>query len=99
MLTVTGVVEIAPDGVETAKAAVQKMVAETLKEDGCRIYEFSQVIGSETRFRVYEEWDSLSALQAHFETPHMAEFRATLGSVGVISRDISRFEAGEKTPV
>ncbi|MDP5216361.1 putative quinol monooxygenase [Ruegeria sp. 2205SS24-7] len=99
MLTVTGIVEIAPDGVEAAKAAVQKMVTETLKEDGCRLYEFSQVIGSETRFRVYEEWDSLTALQAHFETPHMAEFRATLGSVGVISRDISHFEAGEKTPI
>ncbi|SDC10631.1 putative quinol monooxygenase [Ruegeria marina] len=96
MLIVTGVIEIAEDGVETARAAAAEMVAETLKEPGCIVYEFSQVLGQETRFRVYEEWQDLTALEAHFATPHMARFRAALARAGVVSRDVYRREGGEK---
>lgn len=96
MLIVTGVIEIAADGVEIARGAVVDMVDETLKEPGCIQYEFSQVIGQETRFRVYEEWQDLAALEAHFATPHMARFRAALAQAGVISREVYRREGGEK---
>lgn len=99
MLIVTGVIEIAPDGVETARAAALEMMTETRKEDGCIVYEFSQVIGSETRFRVYEEWQSEDHLKAHFQTPHMAVFRAALAGVGVVSRDVFTVAGGTKAPL
>ncbi|MEX0318263.1 MAG: putative quinol monooxygenase [Ruegeria sp.] len=99
MLIVTGVVEVAADGVDKARAAAQAMVAETVKEPGCLIYEFSQVLGQGSRFRVYEEWRDQAALDAHFATPHMAAFRAALGEVGVISREIYRVVGGEKQPL
>lgn len=99
MLVVTGVIEISPEGAETAEAAAVRMMAETVREPGCLVYEFSRVLGSDTRFRVYEEWQDDAALEAHFNTPHMAEFRAALGSVGIVSRDICKFEGGDKVPL
>ena len=66
MLIVTGTVEVSTDGVDKAIAAAQRMVAETVKEPGCLIYEFSQILGQANRFRVYEEWQDQAALEAHF---------------------------------
>ncbi|WP_299946216.1 putative quinol monooxygenase [uncultured Ruegeria sp.] len=99
MLIVTGVVEVSAAGVEKASTAAQEMVAETLKEPGCLIYEFSQILGQSNRFRVYEEWQDQSALEAHFTTPHMAAFQAALGEVGVTSSEIYRVIGGEKQPL
>ncbi|WP_170424600.1 putative quinol monooxygenase [Ruegeria arenilitoris] len=99
MLIVTGTVEVSPDGVEKAVAAAQRMVAETVKEPGCLIYEFSQILGHSNRFRVYEEWQDQAALEAHFIAPHMAEFQAVLGEVGVTSSEIYRVVGGEKLPL
>ncbi len=99
MLVVTGTVEVAPEGVEKAAKAAQEMVAETVKEVGCITYEFSQILGHANRFRVYEEWESQSALEAHFSTPHMATFRAALAEAGVVSSNICRIVGGEKQPL
>ena len=96
MIVVTGVFEIAASDLEAAKTAVKAMVAETLQEDGCHVYEFSQIIGAETRFRVYEEWADLQSLEAHFKSPHMAVFRDALSRIDVKSRNVVRFEAGPK---
>ncbi|WP_282151276.1 putative quinol monooxygenase [Ruegeria atlantica] len=99
MLIVTGTVEVSLDSVDKALEAAQKMVAETVKESGCLIYEFSQTLGQSNKFRVYEEWQDQAALEAHFVSPHMAEFQAVLGEVGVVSSDIYRIVGGEKQPL
>ncbi|WP_420587032.1 putative quinol monooxygenase [Ruegeria sp.] len=99
MLIVTGTVEIAPEGVEKAAKAAQQMVAETVREPGCLVYEFSQILDHPNRFRVYEEWQDQAALEAHFGAPHMAAFQAALAEVGVVSSDIYRVVGGEKQPL
>ncbi len=99
MIIVTGIIELAEADVEAAKAAVTVMVAETLKEAGCHVYEFSQIVGSGTKFRVYEEWADAESLQAHFETEHMAQFRQALASINVTSSALDRFEAVGREPL
>ena len=99
MLIVTGIIEIDPEHVTSAQAAAVKMMEETRKEAGCLAYEFSQTIEAPHRLRVYEEWESEAALQAHFETRHMAAFREALGEIGLLSREIYKIEAGEKMPL
>lgn len=99
MLVVTGHIDIAPGDVARARDAAEVMMRETLRETGCHVYEFSQVIGAENRFRVYEEWSDRSALEAHFRAPHMAVFRAALAEIEVRSREIAVFEAGQKEPL
>ena len=99
MLIVTGHLELNPDNVAAGRDAILAMVAETVKEDGCQTYEFSQVVGMASKFRVYEEWDDADALAAHMKTAHMTVFRAAVGEIGVVSRAISTIEAGKKTPL
>lgn len=99
MLIVTGTVEVSPEGLDQAVAAAQAMVAETVREDGCLIYEFSQILGHPGRFGVYEEWRDQAALEAHFETAHMATFRAALAEIGVVSSDVFRVVGGERHPL
>ncbi|WP_217354188.1 putative quinol monooxygenase [Ruegeria arenilitoris] len=99
MLIVTGTVEVSPEGVEKADKAAQAMVADTVKEPGCLVYEFSRILGHPTQFRVYEEWQDQAALDAHFAAPHMAAFQAVLSEVGVVSSDIYRVVGGEKQPL
>lgn len=99
MLIVTGTVEVSPESIEKAAKAAQEMVAETVKEPGCLVYEFSRILGHPARFRVYEEWQDQAALEAHFAAPHMTAFQAVLAEVGVVSSDIYRVVGGEKQPL
>ena len=97
MLIVTGVIEVDPSGLDKALAAATAMARDTNKEPGCRVYEFSQIIGAPNCFRIYEEWDDAAALTAHFSAPHMATFRTALAGVGIVSRDVFKLEDGQKT--
>lgn len=99
MIIVTGTIELDPSGIDKARAAAAEMMTETHKEAGCHVYEFSQVIGSDTVFRVYEEWEDMEALTAHFHAPHMVTFRAAMAEVGVVARNIFRMQAGERTAI
>jgi quinol monooxygenase YgiN len=99
MLIVTGHLELNSENVEAGRDAIKAMVADTIVENGCQTYEFSQVVGTEATFRVYEEWDDAAALAAHAKAPHMATFRAALGEVGIVSRALWTIEAGKKSPL
>ena len=94
MLIVTGTVEVAETGVASMKAAATVMGQASRAEDGCHAYAFWQDLEQPNLFRVYEEWESVDALKAHAATDHMAEFRKSLGEIGVLSRNIVSFEPG-----
>ncbi|MCA0871309.1 antibiotic biosynthesis monooxygenase [Seohaeicola saemankumensis] len=99
MLIISGVIEVNPDNVAAAQTAATAMMEETHREEGCIVYEFSQVIGAPNRFRVYEEWRDGPCLKAHSESAHMQVFRAALEEVGVVSRDVFLIKGGEKKPL
>ena len=88
MIVVSGTNEVAAKDAERAIEAAIPLAKETRKEPGCRFYSFYQDIESPGVFRVFEEWDDDAALKAHFQTPHMAAFRAVLGEIGVLNRDV-----------
>lgn len=96
MLIISGTMTVAPDGVEKAKAAMQIMMTETHKEEGCIVYEFSQVIGDSSTFRIYEEWRDVATLMAHVKSEHMGVYRAAMGDAGLLSRDLFKVEGGVK---
>ena len=99
MLIVTGIIEMPEDAFEAARPALRKMTAATLEEPGCIIYGFWQDPDNPGRLRVYEEWEGRAALDAHFASEHMAEFRAAMAEIGPISREIVAIEAGQVEPV
>ena len=92
MIVVTGVIEIDAEHVWPATTAAAKMIKASRAEEGCIEYCFYVDITETRRFRVYEEWESEEALQAHFATPHMAEFREALKSFRILDRKIMKYE-------
>ena len=48
--------------------------------------------------RITEKWDSMEALAAHFQAPHMADFREMLAKYPPKSMDAHFYRAEEVTP-
>ncbi|RMF36308.1 MAG: antibiotic biosynthesis monooxygenase [Alphaproteobacteria bacterium] len=88
MIVVSGEIVVAPEDMERLRPAAIRMMAETAKEDGCILYTFAEHIGRPGCIRIYEEWESEAHLEAHFNTPHMAEWRAAFRDVTQLSREV-----------
>lgn len=58
---------------DLALKELQKMVAPTLKEDGCIKYVLHSTVGNPSEFWFVEEWTSIEALEKHKQTPHYLE--------------------------
>ena len=94
MLIVTGVFELDAAQLDRLREAAIVMAKATRAEVGCQAYAFWQDIESNTRFRVYEEWDDRAALEAHFKAPHMQVWRAALAEGGLLSRKVVTVTGG-----
>jgi quinol monooxygenase YgiN len=47
------------------------------------------------RFQLSEIWESEAALEAHFQSPHMATFRAGIAQLRIQKRTVTRYRASE----
>ncbi len=92
MVVIAGRIVIDPVHRDKAIAVALEMMQETRKEKGCISYVFSADLADPGCFRLFEEWESPQALAAHFETTHMARFRAAMATLGIRERAIQRYE-------
>ena len=93
MVIVMGTVKLAADKLDGARPAMAKMVAASRAEPGCIAYAYAQDLLDPATMHVAEQWQDRAALTEHFATPHMAEWRGVMGSLGLTGRDLSVFEA------
>lgn len=91
MLVVAGVVKIDPDKRDEAIAAAVAMMRESREEPGCLSYAFSADLEDAGTFRIFEEWESQEALDAHFASPHMKSFQGVMGGLGVREMTVRRY--------
>jgi quinol monooxygenase YgiN len=99
MLIVAGEIEIDPGRREEAVTAARQVMEATRREPGCITYTFSADLVEPGRFRIFEEWESQAALDAHFATPHMATFSAKVGGLGVRAMRIQKYEIAKVGPL
>ncbi len=99
MIVIAGHVSIDPAKVDVALPAARTMMEETHKEAGCLAYVFSQDLEEPGRFRIFEEWESQEALDAHFKAPHMATFQQAMGGFGVREMNVTKYEIASKGPL
>ena len=64
MIIVAGYIEVEAAGADEGEALARAMMAETRKEAGCVVYDITRSVERPTRYHVYEEWESLAALEA-----------------------------------
>jgi quinol monooxygenase YgiN len=99
MLIVAGEIEIDPSKREEAVAAARDMMEATRREPGCISYAFSADLSDPGRFRIFEEWESQAALDAHFAAPHMAAFSTRVAGLGVHAMRIQKYEISKVGPL
>jgi len=99
VIVIAGRIEIDPAQHEQAVSAAAAMSEASQREPGCRNYVISQELGRPGRFRIFEEWESQSALDAHFATAHLAEFERSLGALGVRSLGAELYEVASSRPL
>ena len=99
MLIVAGTISIDPADIELLQGAATTMMAATLEEPGCIEYVFSVSVADPGTVQVFEIWESAEDLEKHFEMPHMATFRETLGQVTITGRDLYRYEVASREPM
>lgn len=60
--------------------AAQAVGAATQAEPGCVAYEFHRLAGKADTYLLCEKWRDFAALEAHFQTPHLATFLTWMGA-------------------
>jgi quinol monooxygenase YgiN len=93
MIIVAGTISVDPDDFDSYRAVAETMIASTLEEDGCQVYNFAQSVVDPSEVRIFEIWDSKEALEAHFVSPHMAVFQEALSGLKIGDRDLALYEA------
>ncbi len=96
MLIVAGEIVVAEGAVEQVRDALNSMETETRKEAGCRAYAFSVDVNDPKMVRIFERWENMEALEAHMQTPHMAEFGLAVGKIAPQSVDVKVYEVSRE---
>ncbi len=99
MIVIAGTITLDPAKRDEAFAAARDIMRETHKEEGNIEYVFSADLEDEGVVHIFEKWESQEALDFHFKTPHMAEFQAKVGSLGVKETKLEKFEIASVGPV
>lgn len=64
---------IKEDHLSDAIQLYQLLVNETVKEQGCILYELFQELDNPNNLTLIEEWEDIEALQLHTQTPHFID--------------------------
>ena len=81
MIIVQGYIPLKPDSREEALTLARHMTDATRDEPGCISYEFFIGLSDPNTLMLFQEWDTMEALMAHFQTEHMDEFLQALPNV------------------
>lgn len=95
MLLIIGTVRIPAENLNDARYAMQEMIEASLEEEGCVTYAFSEDVVEPGLIHVTEAWRDREALEAHFASEHLAEWRANWERFGIHDRDLKLFDAGK----
>jgi quinol monooxygenase YgiN len=91
-LIVAGTVRIPPENLNAFRPQMLAMLTASRAEDGCITYSYAEDVAEPGLIRVFEAWRDQAALEAHFQTAHMAAWRAAWPAFGVFDRDLKAYE-------
>lgn len=96
MIIVEGWIKYSKGDVDKLQKAVAKAVTDTLEnEEGCLHYSISRCINDPDIIRISERWRDETALQGHFDQPHMTAFMLELAKASRLDADV-RVYSGEE---
>lgn len=98
-IIVAGTVRVPPENLDAFRPHMARMLAASRAEDGCVTYSYAVDVQDPGLIRVFEAWRDEAALQAHFQTAHMADWRASWPQFGVSDRNLSLYEVAAERPL
>jgi quinol monooxygenase YgiN len=96
MLIVAGTVRAPPGNIDAFRPHMAAMMAASQAEEGCLDYTYAEDVAEPGLIHVFERWTSQDALDAHFQTPHMAAWRAAWPGFGVSDRKLFAYEVASE---
>jgi quinol monooxygenase YgiN len=97
MIVIAGKISVKPERSEEARRAALAMVEATRREPGCISYAFYADLVEAGAFFIFEEWESVAALTAHFQTEHMARFQQQAAALLAAPPTIKRYAVASAT--
>jgi quinol monooxygenase YgiN len=98
MLIIAGTIRVPPEKLAAFKPHMEKMLLASRAEPGCITYSYAIDVQDAGLVRVFEAWRDQAAIDAHFQAPHLAEWRASWPVLGVSDRKLTLYEvATERT--
>ncbi|MBZ9988040.1 antibiotic biosynthesis monooxygenase [Mesorhizobium sp. BH1-1-5] len=98
MLLIIGTIRLPPDRLEQAKPVMQSMVLASRAEPGCLGYSYAQDVLEAGLIHVSEAWSDRVALETHFKSAHIAEWRASWAELGIGDRKLTLYETDGGAP-
>ena len=99
MLLITGTFRLPPELLEEAWPVMEVMIEASLEEDGCLAYSYANDMLEPGLIRVNEAWRDREALDEHFASEHLEEWRANWDRLGIHDRDLTLFEVASAKPI
>ena len=95
-LIIAGTVRVPPENLEAFKPHMLAMLSASRAEDGCIEYSYAVDVADPGLVRIYEAWRDQAAIDAHFQTAHMATWRSHWPAFGVSDRKLFAYETASE---
>jgi quinol monooxygenase YgiN len=95
MLLIVGTVRLPPENMDAARPFMMRMANASRSEQGCIEYCYAEDVFDPGLIHVKEMWTDQTALDHHFASTHIAEWRAAWPSLGVGDRNLRVYEVTE----
>ena len=95
MILVLGTIRIPTGSLDIVRPAMATMIDASRREDGCLAYTYSLDVLDNGLIHVVEKWRDRAALNAHFTTAYLMEWRQRFGQLGITDRNLRLFEITE----
>jgi quinol monooxygenase YgiN len=95
MLLIIGTVRLPAGTLDAARPIMKRMVEASRAEEGCLEYGYAEDLFEPGVIHVKELWTDQVALDRHFASAHIGEWRANWPSLGIGGRNLRVYEVGE----
>jgi quinol monooxygenase YgiN len=98
MLLIVGTIRLPAQNLPAALPAMKRMVESSRAEDGCEEYSYAEDVLDRGLIHVTELWRDQGALDRHFASPHIAEWRSAWPRLGIRDRNLRVYEVLDPRP-
>ncbi len=99
MLLITGTFRLPPENLPDARPVMARMIAASRSETGCIAYSYAEDIFDAGLIHVSEAWRDRQALDAHFASTHLKDWRSTWAMLGIGERNLTLHKVDQSEPI